>query len=50
MDNVTVIRAIAAVLFFVVLFVLVQRKKNRMGGARSYVSGNGIAPTTRHRG
>ncbi len=29
MDNVTLIRAIAGVLFVIVLFVLIQRKKKR---------------------
>ena len=30
MDNVTLIRVIAGVCFFVVLFLLVQRRKKRM--------------------
>ncbi len=29
MDNITVIRIVAGVLFFVVLFVLIQRRKKR---------------------
>lgn len=30
MDNVTIIRVLAGVLFFVVLFILVQRRKARL--------------------
>ncbi len=30
MDNTTIIRVIAGVLFFVVLFVLIQRRKKRL--------------------
>jgi hypothetical protein len=29
MDNITLIRVVAGVLFFVVLFVLIQRRKRR---------------------
>jgi hypothetical protein len=32
MDNVTMIRVISGVLFVVVLFILVQRRKNRVSG------------------
>jgi len=30
MDNVTLIRVIAGVLFFVVLFILIQRRRKRL--------------------
>lgn len=30
MDNITIIRIVSGVLFFVVLFILVQRRKKRM--------------------
>jgi hypothetical protein len=30
MDNVTIIRVISGVLFVVVLFILIQRRKNRV--------------------
>ena len=30
MDNVTLIRVVAGVLFFVVLFILVQRRRSRV--------------------
>ncbi len=30
MDNVTIIRIVFGILFFVVLFILVQRRKKRM--------------------
>jgi hypothetical protein len=32
MDNVTLIRVVAGVLFVVVLFILIQRRKKRMSG------------------
>jgi len=47
MDNITLIRVISGVLFFVLLFVLIQRRKRRMGGAQAYISGSTVPRNAR---